>query len=334
MKYLLDFSNPPPTKKKGQSDADPIIIADVKAESFRHFLLALLGRPGDPDYMCLLTEAKDDRTHNPTTFNRYLDIGDLAGRFGIADLTRWAWAQLGFLLKSADHLAGYEWDKPTLLKMLLNLDRLSTSERASANELFCFIQLTLSMSTESPLIPRNQPKSNLDACVQLYKDPSLLGSQAKTVIFGYVFAFVLSLGHRSAAWTTQLTRDDRAIMYAAQAHLVSLRQDTKLDLAWLEDPRGSVLLEGACSACLNHFDSAWAASFGQCTPLNSAIPLEDICKVVYLPQYRQIFARIVRADSWDCKSQCAEALLKKLDGAIAFLFFGLAQKHQHFAKNA
>lgn len=44
MKDLLDFSNSAPLKKKGLNDTDPIVLADVKAEAFRHFLLALLGR--------------------------------------------------------------------------------------------------------------------------------------------------------------------------------------------------------------------------------------------------------------------------------------------------
>ena len=180
-------------------------------------------------------------------------------------------------------------------------------------------------------MPRNQSTSTLKTCATLYGELSNSTRKYDNITFGYVFIIILSLGHRSPIWTDQLTRDQRAILYTAQAHLTSLRKDKELDLAWLAHPRTSSLLHKTCSACSNRFDTVWDASFGQCGTINSAVPLRDVSELVVLPQCRHIFARGVRSSSWRCEFQCGMNILRKIDSKIERLFLDLAWKHRRFS---
>ncbi|KAF8599773.1 hypothetical protein BDV93DRAFT_525859 [Ceratobasidium sp. AG-I] len=180
-------------------------------------------------------------------------------------------------------------------------------------------------------MPRNQSTSTLETCVVLYKTLSTSTKKYDSITFGYVFTIILSLGHRSPTWADQLTRDERAVLYAAQAHLTSLRKDKELDLGWLVHPRTSSLLHKTCSACSGCFDTVWNASFGQCGTIDSAAPLRDVSELVILPQCRHIFARGVRSSSWRCEFQCGMSMLKKIDSKIERLFLDLAWKHRRFS---
>ncbi|CAE6477738.1 unnamed protein product [Rhizoctonia solani] len=84
---------------------DPVVVPEIKAQQFRHLLLALLGRPGDPEYMDLFTDAKDCLRHTKETFLKYLDIGYLASRLQMKRLANWAREQLLLIFNSTSRVA-------------------------------------------------------------------------------------------------------------------------------------------------------------------------------------------------------------------------------------
>ncbi|KAH7334310.1 hypothetical protein B0J17DRAFT_720721 [Rhizoctonia solani] len=89
LKLLVGSAGIPATGK-GVSDGDPLVVSTLNARQFWHLLLALLGRPGDPFYMELLTDAKDRCRHTQDVFIRYLNIGNLADRLHMWNLADWA----------------------------------------------------------------------------------------------------------------------------------------------------------------------------------------------------------------------------------------------------
>ncbi|KAG9074106.1 hypothetical protein FS749_014375, partial [Ceratobasidium sp. UAMH 11750] len=120
----------------------------------------------------------------------------------------------------------------------------------------------------------------LDACVRLYKDTSLPTALPK--LFGCIFTLILSLGYQSTVWKDQLTRDERAALYVAQAHFTRLHRHPELSLEWLFSPQTTI-------------------TSGECGELNSVVPLEDISEIARLPQYRQKFADAVQSSPWVCE---------------------------------
>jgi hypothetical protein len=285
--------------------------------------------------MQLLTGAQCKKNHTKTFFLFYLYLGDIAYRFGITDLAHWAWDQLGLILKSARQLVKVKWPKITMLRMLEHFDAMLESKPDVAFEIFALFQLLLSVSTDGHPLISTQPASNIDTCVLLYKDSPLLAEPARGLILGCAFVVVLSLGHRSSVWKDQLTRDQRYTLYAAQAHLVSLRDNQHLEIKWLQDPQNSKILGSACSACAVQFNSTWEISFGLCGTLNSHIPLEDVSNLARLPQCRQIFAEAVRCPLWSasCKKKCNEIILREIDVNLDNVFRKqLLAAYSHFAE--
>jgi hypothetical protein len=269
--------------------------------------------------MQLLTDAQHKRNHTRFFFLRYLYLGGIAYRFGIIDLANWAWDQLGHILKSAKQLVIAKWDKSMMLRMLAHYDAILKSKRDVAFEIFAFFRLILSVSThDRPLVSQTQP--NIDTCVLLYKELPLLAEPVRGLILGCTFVVILSLGHHSSVWK-EFTRDQRSTLYAAQAHLVFLRDNQHLDLGWLQDPKKSKILGLACSDCSKRLDSAWRVSFGLCGALNSRIPLEDVSNIARLPQCRQIFAENIRYNPTQlCKKDCNEIILRVIDENLNGLF--------------
>jgi hypothetical protein len=127
----------------------------------------------------------------------------------------------------------------------------------------------------------------------------------QTELKGSAFGIVaLTLGHCLSIWKDQLTRDQRSMLYAAQAHLVPLHANSNIELSWLKDPKKSRILGLTCSDCSERFDSVWRISFGLCGTLNPPALLEDVSKIASLPQCRQLIAHTARAPSWQCKKKC------------------------------
>ncbi|KAG8740866.1 hypothetical protein FRC10_003821 [Ceratobasidium sp. 414] len=300
------------TNRKGTSDTNPIEIRNIKAPQFRNLLFALLGTPDDVEYLSLLTDANRVHYHTQDTFLRYLDINLLAVYFGMKGLELWAHSQLELVLQSTTRLAKYAWGKDTLLQAISCANNMPKGTHDIARTMLAFVCLTLSFSADPSLASRDHPASNLDASVRLYKDASLPTALPK--LFGCIFTLILSLGYQSTVWKEQLTRDERAALYVAQAHFTRLNRHPELSLEWLSSPQTTIASGEVCHLCKQHFNALWGTSFGQCGELNSVVPLEDISEIARLPQYRQKFADAVQSSPWVCELHYAAG--KKFLNAI------------------
>ncbi|KAF8603029.1 hypothetical protein BDV93DRAFT_523617 [Ceratobasidium sp. AG-I] len=331
MRDLLDPQNATTSDTKGSSNSNPLTIPNVEAKQFHDLLLAVLGRPGEAEYMSLITDARQTRSHTQDMFLRYSDIGDLAARFGITDLANWAWSQLELLLTSSDRLAKCKWGSATILKLLPHINDMHKNKSSLWAGLPIFILLALSQPTRNPRLSATEPMLDTDVCVQLYRHLALVATPAGRAVFGYSFIFVLSLGHRSSVWVDQLTWQDRAKLYAAQVHMTRLHQIQELNIGWLKEPQ---LPEKVCATCRLRFGTIWEASFAQCGPLDSAVPLEDVSKLLHLPQYYQQFFQPIRSGAWVCERKCEEAILANIGLAMLNMFANLAEHHKHIVANA
>ncbi|KAG8736187.1 hypothetical protein FRC10_009583 [Ceratobasidium sp. 414] len=317
---LLDLSDTS-EGRPGATDENPVEVSGCNAWTFRLLLLALLGRPGDPAYMHLLTAAQDSNNHDRDLALHYIHLGITAARFDLIKIARWAWLQLKLVFNSATKLATVKWDPVSILAMLIYCRKMPESEPDVEYELVAFFRLILSMSLSGRLIaPQGEPVSNLDMCVKLYKghpewDRSTLGA-----VLGFTFVAILSLGHNSSVWKDQLSRDERSVFYTAHVHLVSLDNIPNLELAWINNPIRSSIVNAICSRCSKRFPQAWSASFGHLGALGSATPLQDVSKLAHLPQCRQLFAETVRSDAWRCESFCGKIMLRRVDECLNRLF--------------
>jgi hypothetical protein len=240
----------------------------------------------------------------------------------------WSHSQLKLVLKSSEFLSNYAWSKDALLQALSCANNTTSGGKSGfAYDMLAFVCFVLSSSATTPSTSKHTTL-NIDACVQLYKDPSLPTAMPK--LFGCVFAIILSLGHQSSVWKDRLSRDERSILYAAQAHLVRLDEHRELSLGWLSRPKSLIVSPGGgCQSCQQYFHVLWNASFGQCGTLNSAMPLEDVSKVVRLPIYRQKFAA-----NWACETKCGtrEETLKGIDVRLEELYAEFTSKYKRVAR--
>ncbi|KAF8599766.1 hypothetical protein BDV93DRAFT_609064 [Ceratobasidium sp. AG-I] len=265
----------------GTNNINPLVISELTAEQFRWFLLLLLGTEADAEYRSFF--ASSESIHSPTKdiFLCYLGIYIITRHFGMSKLHTWSHTRLEMILRSVTGFVNTTWDKCTIMQAAA-----CAYEGASylSYDLRAFLYLALSTSApNNPLAHRLPLSSNLDTCVALYKDRDL--PERYPSLFGYVFTLILSLGHHSPIWTSQLTREDRNILYTAQAHLISLGVDPNFELSRLLQP-ASQTWSFRCTSCTSHIDTAWSTSFAGFGSLNSTIPLEDISKLVLLPSYR------------------------------------------------
>ncbi|CAE6421316.1 unnamed protein product [Rhizoctonia solani] len=313
-----------PSTGKGASDADPLAISTLSARQFRHLLLALLGRPGDPFYMALLTDAKDRCRHTQEVFIRYLDIGNLDDRLHMWNLADWAHHQLELLLKSASQLIEKSWDAETVVQIATFG---KTPDEEFSNQLHVFLRRILTPNPCGNLAPHD-----LSLCVSLYGSLGVLTISQE--LFGWAFLLVLSLGHRSATWSTKLAREDRLILYAAQAEMVKLSEYTPLGISWLVQPRQPTngLLHLSCSLCSARCADTWDTTFGKLGTLQSAMPLDDVRQLIHLPRYRQMFAKAISSTSWPCKEKCGEAILQSVDARINKMCQSLSEIHADLVK--
>ncbi|KAH7334309.1 hypothetical protein B0J17DRAFT_720720 [Rhizoctonia solani] len=291
----------------GSTNLDPVVVPEIKAQQFRHLLLALLGRPGDPEYMNLLTDAKDSLRHTKETFLKYLDIGYLASRIQLKRLAGWAKEQLLLIFNSTSRVAENIWGADTLLQL--------ATLAASANEEFhskAHIFLRYSLSPWTVLSIDLCSAFLVDRYILLFKDPAVLETSKE--LFGWVFLFVLSLGHESKKWREQLALKDRAVLYAAELEMTSLCDYQDLDVAWLLPPNHTAwYLDICCDSCWEHCESTWDSSFGQVGLLDSSMLLSDIRMLLLLPRFRQAFAKAAHSPQWPCKARCGETVLASAD---------------------
>ncbi|KAF8603027.1 hypothetical protein BDV93DRAFT_523615 [Ceratobasidium sp. AG-I] len=331
MKDLLDPQNPSRANTSGSSESNPLIIPNVEPEQFRDLLLALLGRPGEAEYMSLITGARHTRNHNQTTLLRYLNLADLAVRFGISDLADWAWVQLNLLLGSSDTLADCKWDFATLTKIIPHLDHIKGKTRRNLG-FFCL--LALGGPIKGLVKPEIDAALNASTCAQFYQHPAYFETCWYRIIFGYAFIAVLSLGHRSSVWTERLNWQDRATLYAAQVHLNSPSETQELVVEWLKQPRKHLIDENVCHTCSSLFDTVWQTTIAQCGTLDPIGSPENLSRLLLLPRYLQQFTQTVQSAAWTCDFQCGDKISHKIDTLITKLYFSLAKKHNDIVNSA
>jgi hypothetical protein len=270
--------------------------------------------------MSLLMDAQNLR-HNQVSFVRYLDICTLANRLNMNSLKSWAQSQIGrfFEFTAYTWVSESTWDKQSLLEI-------AAFGKSSPKDIDDGIQALLRsiLTPSSALTP-----PYLETCVSLYKDP--IFSKISDALFGWIFAFILSLGHRSSVWLNDLTRDDRLVLYTAQAELTNLSQHSDLRIAWLIGEKLPTfwVFDMCCQECLSHCKTVWSSSFGQVGELNSMIPLEDIRKIIRLCEYRQMFAQGAHFPTWPCWRGCARGILRSVDEHTNLLFRDLSKLYTY-----
>lgn len=326
IKYLLGDPNTQ-LSSRGATDADAVPIPNVSARQFRHLLLALLGRPGTPEYAALFTDAQNPDRHTQEVFVRYLDIGTLARRFKIDSLGSWAQSQLRLLFKSPRPLSSNTWNKDTLLEILA-FGKLWDTQFTAETETFVRFILMPSISSHLPT-----PNSvNIDTCASLYKDPRL--AKNNHGFYGWLIAVILSRRHISAVWLNQLSRDDRLVLYALQAELMEDVQGSGyiFAAALLRTLQRSLKVT-SCSACSPHISAAQKSAFGPLGDLRSGAPLDHIKHLAELPYYSQVFAETIGSPTWSCDSKCWESALVKTDELLEKIFRALNEAHESLTSN-
>ncbi|CAE6504221.1 unnamed protein product [Rhizoctonia solani] len=311
--YLYSLVDLDPQTTGTGTDADPILIANIRAQQFRHLLLALLGRPGDPEYMSLLTDGEKDYRHSHATFIKYLDIATLAGHLQMINLSSWALSQLTRHINSSCWTPDGTWDKRVVIQVV-ELERSTSEAPEFTYSSLCSVPLRIFL--RHVLDPSVRDPSDLSIPLyKIYKDhhydteaPESLG------IFGWMFVYVLSLGHHSSYWRDTLTRDDRSVLYMAQAELANLAARSDVSIGWLTNPLNPEfnILSQCCKDCLSHCKAVWGLTYGQVGELNSTEPLKDVRHLVKLPGYRIAFKNAVHG-AWPCHNNCGIHVLNQID---------------------
>ena len=312
--------------------------SDVKAAHFRAFLLAVLGRIGDKDYTDLVTASQKPASHCPQLVGALACIGTLAARFGMHNLDLWVQSQISLIcVLSRKQLTRVQWDRETIWQ-LIGLTQ-ATHARIQQHEIIIFLQFILCKSLASVSITENRKGSLAAGRVStvlhifgnLFNDKSVRSKNLG--LFGFVFAIILSLGHRSSVWADHLSKADRRILYIAHTDMTRLCEHDDLGVDWLIHPE-TVMDICTRPECSRNFGDFWSRSFAQCGAMDSAVPLEDIRHIARIPLYRDAFRDGCLTANWQCKQHCAEKTLSKIDARIERVFRTLAEKHRSWARTA
>ncbi|KDN42341.1 hypothetical protein RSAG8_06832, partial [Rhizoctonia solani AG-8 WAC10335] len=267
--YIEDISPRLPSS----SDTNPIELPDIPLVQFRNYLLALLGRPYDVEYLKLLTSYYDCTKHSRDLCVRYLDIATLARRFGMIKVEEWALNALHTIFagpaESLTRVASEPWNSETLLRLIT-----FTRDTKLATHLSTFIQYFISVNTkETTGDDTTAARTGAIACVGIYN--GLKESNDDLALLGCAFLNILSLGHRSSIRGSGLTRHDRAVLYAAQVELIDVSTEFRF-LQWLQSP-GPILQHHLCGTCYTMLTNLWTTAFYNCKKdLGSGVPLKDM----------------------------------------------------------
>ncbi|CAE6415021.1 unnamed protein product [Rhizoctonia solani] len=264
------------------SDTSPIEIRGITKKQFQTYLLLITGLPYNNDYLPLLVDYLTPEKHTQDLFLRYLDIATVAPRLGMAKLEEWAMNALHIVFtESANSFrrVPYDWKYGILLQL-----RGLTRETNLDLPVQAFIQYLIHKIVHD--IRHNQGASGCSSkiadLIEIYQGFKKLDDDA---LLGCVFLNILSLGHRSQVWS-DLTRDDKAILYAAQAQLTNLPQEfAPGSLAWVTKP--DPVAQQLCDACQLRLSGVWDKIFRECNEgLGSNIPLKDVLFLAEMPEYR------------------------------------------------
>ncbi|CEL56531.1 hypothetical protein RSOLAG1IB_07880 [Rhizoctonia solani AG-1 IB] len=287
----------------GSSDTNPTELSGITKEQFRNYLLPITSLPYDEEYSKLLVDYLTPENHNQDLCVKYLDIAAVSQRLGMTKLEEWATNALcAIFTQSAGSFRriAYEWEWATLLRL-----REWSRETFLDLPVQAFIQYLVLCITQD--IRNSQGGGSLFRSadlVQIYQ--GFKNSESNEALFGCAFLNILSLGHRSQVWS-DLTRDDRAIFYAAQAQLIDLPCElTPGTLAWVASPKPA-LLQQLCNGCQKIVSDVWAKTFEECFEgIGSDRPLKDVRLLAEMPIYRpELWKRMSRKAFTDCSQAAA-----------------------------
>jgi hypothetical protein len=221
--------------------------------------------------------------HNPEILTKYLDISYISYKFGMRNLELWARTQFELVLQSSytSTFVFSQWNSATLLHFQLYAD--STGDSNLRLRVKTFIQYLISIFADKMTQPSSSVFSNFNACVEMYKDGCL--KQQNPVLFGCVFAAIVSQDHRSGMWTSAITQKDKMLLYAAQVQLTSVAQELEKARWLLLSPSDLPFFAQLCPTCQSELPEVWKNTFGSCGHLNSSVLLQDMHCLSQLPQY-------------------------------------------------
>ncbi|CAE6444659.1 unnamed protein product [Rhizoctonia solani] len=315
--------------KEGSCDENPIIMPQLQPQPFRNFLLAIYGRPGDKEFRSLFRNVAElESVQAITTFIKMIDIVDLAHRFIASDVETWALSQLKSHSRLIETLNAYPISSKSHGRLL------SYAQRTEDEELILWARhwtrsyYTGAIETSSIASSAFGPVQKIrEQLVREYKLATITQS-SDTPIFGYLFCFLLSLGHEF--WDKQggLTREDRITLLGAQVRLTPLPRSIPLGWIYLGSPNQPGLRNvlRLCSEC--HFSRAWRSIFGGAyqTMLRSDAPLGGVFALSILPSRRQRFANETKnLASETCAKNCRDICLKYIDKNLDTVFHRLTE---------
>ncbi|KDN37735.1 hypothetical protein RSAG8_10003, partial [Rhizoctonia solani AG-8 WAC10335] len=314
------------TDKPGTDDAHPIVLpADVTEGQFRDFLMVVYGGVTNHAFLTFLRVLQTPLNYSPLLVSRLTDIGYLGCRFGMKRLDSWSQSQIHTILRHfvATNRLTDDWDAQVFLRLVQYIQNATvTFQRAKIPPLM--IHIISALVKKAYELNDEIPQGNIiDVCATLYQDKDVLINSP--VIFGLIFAVIVSLGPQSPVWTDRLTREDRRVLYAANSTLTRLSSHTDLDIGWVVDPTP---VKVVCSRCSSNFDASWENAFSQCKGLKSRVPSKDIRHVVCLPAYRTRFLLI----SSTVRCPCSNKTSINMNQRIELLYCGLTEKYKFLAE--
>ncbi|KAG8707210.1 hypothetical protein FRC11_007602 [Ceratobasidium sp. 423] len=246
------------------NDGNPIALSDIAVEQFRNYLLAITcypqnNRPGDEGYLIFTNsynQYRDERLQDVYTL--YVDIATLSRLFGMIKLEEWAIDRLHSIFtnphRSLTIFASRSWSADDLFHL-----RALSCDTELEQPAMIFIQYFISINLRELSDP-SCPTDSLNArsCMDLYDIVKNSDLVDEPILLGCMFLNLLSLGHRSRIWSEDMTRKDRAILYAAQVQLVDAATELQ-NLEWLRlDPPSIELAESRlCENCDINIKTVW-----------------------------------------------------------------------------
>ncbi|CAE6503031.1 unnamed protein product [Rhizoctonia solani] len=318
------------------NDSHPIQLDGITASQFEGYLVTITSRPGDKSHRPLYRQETE-------LYKVYLDTAVLAGRFGMAGLEEWAMDALFRIFqrpcRALINLASQHWNGEVMLQ-LINISR---NTRLN-HPIVAFVQYFISVNIKEiagETIDKDKPPVHPNAlvCVHIYN--VLKDSNSDPALFGFVFLSLLSLGHRSPIWSSNLSGRDRAIFYAAQAQLIDTTKE--LSLKWLQPNPTLDSKTHFCPKCRGHITALWKQCFGALSNgLGSGLPLKDVSLLSSLPQSAWRFRMEWYHDlAFGCKScignmrsdwGARKEFLHSLEANTQTLFEEVASRYGAFAR--
>lgn len=266
------------------------------------------------------------------TFIRIIDIVDLAHRFIAPELEAWALSRLKYLSGFIEGVNAYPISSKSHLKLLNYAKRTSDQDliRWSRHWIRSYYAWAVENGSVASEAFATSPASKIrDQLVREYKLAMIVQSD-NPAIFGYLFCFLLSLGHEFWKKHPGLTREDRITLLGAHVRLSPL--PNTLPLSWLDagkvggDRSGLSTSLRLCSDC--HFSRVWRHNFGGSyrEMIGSSAPLAGVFALALLPRRRQKFADETKPLApKTCTKNCREICLKYIDENADTIFTRLAE---------